>query len=177
MKKELSNEMRDALRSASDLFGKCRVEMAGAILGAMRDICEEDGQNKVIFHNDVDCASCEPVKALVYDAVEEEMYAFDEEMDWPTPITELTGNELFEITQHLMAGNYQFEGEEQGKEDRTMNKKKTYEYCLYIDCDCVEEFETYDEAEAAYEKAVLENPDSVIDVLSADGETSYMGIN
>lgn len=58
-----------------------------------------------------------------------------------------------------------------------MARKKEMEYCLYIDCDCVEEFETYDEAKAAYEKTVSENPDSVIDVLSADGETSYMGIN
>ena len=56
-----------------------------------------------------------------------------------------------------------------------MGKKKVYEYCLYIDYDCVDEFETFEEAEEAFNEAVEENPDSVIDVLSADGETSYLG--
>lgn len=51
------------------------------------------------------------------------------------------------------------------------------EFCLYIDYDCVEEFCNIQAAESAFNKACKENPDSVIDVLSADGEVSYMGIN
>ena len=50
-------------------------------------------------------------------------------------------------------------------------------YDLYIDGDCVESFETMSEARQAYEKAASEHPDSVIDILSADGETSYIGMN
>ena len=55
------------------------------------------------------------------------------------------------------------------------NHKKPY--CLYQDCDCIDEFDFLDEAQEAYEKAVSEHPDSVIDILSPDGETSYMGQN
>lgn len=50
-------------------------------------------------------------------------------------------------------------------------------YGLYIDDECVEEFDTLEDAEIAYEQAVLEYPDSVIDVLSNDGEISFMGVN
>ena len=50
-------------------------------------------------------------------------------------------------------------------------------YNLYMDGDCIAEFDFLDEAQEAYEKAVRWNPDSVIDILSADGETSYMGQN
>ena len=50
-------------------------------------------------------------------------------------------------------------------------------YCLYQDYDCIAEFDFLDEAQEAYEKAVRWNPDSVIDILSADGETSYAGQN
>ena len=49
------------------------------------------------------------------------------------------------------------------------------EFNLYIDYDCVAEYGTIDEAKDAFDKAVEENPNSVIDVLSADGETSYYG--
>ena len=50
-------------------------------------------------------------------------------------------------------------------------------YCLYQDYDCIAEFDFLDEAQEAYQKAVSEHPDSVIDILSPDGETSYMGQN
>lgn len=50
-------------------------------------------------------------------------------------------------------------------------------YCLYQDYDCIAEFDFLDEAQEAYEKAVRWNPDSVIDILSADGETRYVGQN
>ena len=55
------------------------------------------------------------------------------------------------------------------------NHEKPYD--LYMDGDCIAEFDFLDEAQEAYEKAVRWNPDSVIDILSADGETSYMGQN
>ena len=50
-------------------------------------------------------------------------------------------------------------------------------YDLYIDGDCVESFDTLTEARQAYYKAASERPNSVIDILSADGETSYIGQN
>ena len=50
-------------------------------------------------------------------------------------------------------------------------------YCLYQDYDCIAEFDFLDEAQAAYQQAISEHPDSVIDILSADGSTSYLGQN
>jgi hypothetical protein len=50
-------------------------------------------------------------------------------------------------------------------------------YNLYVDCSCIEETNSYDEACILYEQACKDYPDSVIDILSEDGETSYMGIN
>ena len=50
-------------------------------------------------------------------------------------------------------------------------------YCLYQDYDCIAEFDFLDEAQAAYQQAISEHPDSVIDILSADGNTSYLGQN
>ena len=50
-------------------------------------------------------------------------------------------------------------------------------YCLYQDYDCIAEYDFLDEAQEAYEQAVSEHPDSTIDILSADGETSYVGRN
>ena len=50
---------------------------------------------------------------------------------------------------------------------------------LYIDYDCVEEFNDRDKAEKAYNEAVKEHPDSVIDILIENGKDtiSLMGIN
>ena len=50
---------------------------------------------------------------------------------------------------------------------------------LYIDYDCVEEFNDRDKAEKAYNEAVKEHPDSVIDILVENGKDtiSLMGIN
>ncbi len=50
-------------------------------------------------------------------------------------------------------------------------------YCLYQDYDCIAEFDFLDEAQAAYQQAISEHPDSVIGILSADGNTSYLGQN
>lgn len=50
-------------------------------------------------------------------------------------------------------------------------------FCLYQDYDCIGEYDFLDEAQEAYQKAVSEHPDSTIDILSADGETSYQGQN
>ena len=48
---------------------------------------------------------------------------------------------------------------------------------LYVDYDCVEEYDFFDDAYAAFLEACEAYPDSVIDILSADGEISYCGIN
>ena len=50
-------------------------------------------------------------------------------------------------------------------------------YDLYIDYDCVAQFYDWNEAKKAYDNAVQEFPDSVIDILSSDGEISYCGVN
>jgi hypothetical protein len=50
-------------------------------------------------------------------------------------------------------------------------------YDLYIDCDCVCEGLTYEQAKEEFEQACKEHPDSVIDVLTQDGEHSIMGLN
>lgn len=63
------------------------------------------------------------------------------------------------------------------KENYGISDKEYAPYGLYIDYDCVEEFDTLEDAKNAYKQAVLEYPDSVIDILSNDGEKSFMGIN
>ena len=50
-------------------------------------------------------------------------------------------------------------------------------YGLYIDYDCVEEFNSLTDAEKGFNNAVKENPDSIIDILSNDGEQSFFGYN
>lgn len=55
------------------------------------------------------------------------------------------------------------------------NHEKPYD--LYQDCECIAQFDFLDDAEEVFNEAVKLHPDSMIDVLSADGETSYMGIN
>ena len=50
-------------------------------------------------------------------------------------------------------------------------------YDLYIDCDCVAEGLTYEQVEREFKQACKEKPDSVIDVLTQDGEQSIMGQN
>ena len=47
------------------------------------------------------------------------------------------------------------------------------EYNLYIDYSCVLEFDNLNDAMVSFNEAVADNPDSVIDILSEDGEYSY----
>ena len=48
---------------------------------------------------------------------------------------------------------------------------------LYIDYSCIEEFDFFEDAYKAFQDACDQYPDSVIDILSADGEIAYYGIN
>ena len=57
------------------------------------------------------------------------------------------------------------------------NMEEGAPFGLYIDYDCVEEFDHFDDAYVEYLKACRKYPDSIIDLLSADGEISYCGIN
>lgn len=50
-------------------------------------------------------------------------------------------------------------------------------YCLYIDGDCIDEFDFIDIARQAYRQATEDYPESTIDILSADGLYSLAGIN
>ena len=50
-------------------------------------------------------------------------------------------------------------------------------YCLYIDGDCIDEFDFIDMARQAYHQATEDYPESTIDILSADGLYSLAGIN
>ena len=113
MEKQISKEMRDALQSVSERFMDVRGAMADAIHDTMKEILEQDGHNKVVFYGSIDCATCEPIKSLVYDAQCREVFAMPEDNDSPTAVSELTGNELWTMVQCLMAGNYLFEGEEE----------------------------------------------------------------
>ena len=49
-----------------------------------------------------------------------------------------------------------------------------FAYDLYQDCECIAQFDFLDDATEAYNEAVKQHPDSMIDVLSADGEISYI---
>lgn len=54
------------------------------------------------------------------------------------------------------------------------NNNSEYPYNLYVDGDCISEHTTFEEAEKAFIAEATENPDSQVDVLSADGETTYL---
>ena len=58
-----------------------------------------------------------------------------------------------------------------------MEKMQEEEYDLYIWGECVSQHKTLKAAKKAFDEACVEFPDAVIDVLSADGEISYYGIN
>ena len=47
-------------------------------------------------------------------------------------------------------------------------------YDLYVGGDCISEHNKFETAERAFQKAVSDYPDMDIDILSPDGETSYM---
>ena len=55
----------------------------------------------------------------------------------------------------------------------TLNLKKELD-ALYKDAECIDEFDILADAEIEFEKTVKENPDSEIDILSADGETTFL---
>jgi len=47
-------------------------------------------------------------------------------------------------------------------------------FALYKDAECIDEFELLADAEHEFEKTVKENPDSEIDILSSDGEVTFL---
>ena len=47
-------------------------------------------------------------------------------------------------------------------------------YALYSNAECISEHTTFEEAEKAFNNEIETNPDSEIDVLSADGTISYL---
>ena len=47
-------------------------------------------------------------------------------------------------------------------------------YALYSDAECISEHTTFEEAEKAFNDEIKTNPDSEVDVLSADGTISYL---
>ena len=47
-------------------------------------------------------------------------------------------------------------------------------YALYSDTECISEHTTFEDAEKAFNDEIKTNPDSEVDVLSADGTISYL---
>ena len=48
------------------------------------------------------------------------------------------------------------------------------EFDLYCNYDCIGEYDNFDEAKKNFLKEVEDNPTAEIDVISSDGETTYL---
>lgn len=49
------------------------------------------------------------------------------------------------------------------------------EYNLYVNYDCISEHKSFNAAKKAFNREVKADPEAIIDILSADGEKSYLG--
>ena len=71
------------------------------------------------------------------------------------------------------------EAREKAKRDMVGKQKITeivreYPYCVYVEGDCISEHNSYERAEKAFNAIIKKYPDSEVDVLSADGETTCL---
>lgn len=97
-------ENRECLVNAVEKFSQVNCEMIDAIETYVKKVTNE-GEKVVSFKGEIDCASCEPIVKLTYSCDDDSTYAVSDCEDF-TDLSDLTGNELFEICNHLMAKNY-----------------------------------------------------------------------
>lgn len=100
----LNDGTRDEVLSALNKLSEANTAMAVAIERCVDELVENTDRN-IIFKNEIDCSSTDPITGLYYDNGVVVETDYDE-----MALDDLTANELFEICNNLIAGNYFLEG-------------------------------------------------------------------
>ena len=96
---------REILENAVNQFATANSAMCSAIEECVKEIAD-NGKKVVLFKQEIDCATCDPLVQAIYDKMDACVYAVSDQEEYIS-LDDLTGNELFEICNHLMAGNYE----------------------------------------------------------------------
>lgn len=100
MEQKKTNEIFNAMT----LFANANSAMIDAITNVFCNICKK---KDIVFDDEIDVATSNPLFTLVYDKDEDVVYATDEdETEWE--LDDLTGNELFEICKALDGHNWKY---------------------------------------------------------------------
>jgi hypothetical protein len=103
--KNIKNMKREVLESAVNQFSTANSTMCSAIEEYVKELAD-NGNKVVLFKSVIDCATCDPLVQAIYDRMDDCTYIVSDQEDYIS-LDDLTGNELFEICNHLMAGNYE----------------------------------------------------------------------
>lgn len=95
---------KEMLENAVNQFSTANSAMCSAIEECVKEL-SNNSQKAISFISEIDCATCEPIVKAIYDRMDGCTYAVSVQEDYIS-LDDLTGNELFEICNHLMAGNY-----------------------------------------------------------------------
>ena len=105
----MKEETRNICMKALDALSEANDTMIKAIETSVKELTD-NGKKTILFRNEVDCATCDPIAQLTFDNEDDSVYAGSVNDD-EISLDDLTSNELYEITNLLMAGNYElYEG-------------------------------------------------------------------
>ena len=96
---------REILENATNQLSTANAAMCKAIDEVVKELADS-GKKVILLDSKIDCATCDLLIQLEYDTDEKCVYAVSECEDY-IDLSDLTANELFEICNHLMLGNYQ----------------------------------------------------------------------
>ena len=94
---------KEFLEKAVNLFSEANSAMISAIEECAKELTD-NGNKVILFKNSIDGVYSDPIVQLDYIKKEDCIYAVTEQEDYIS-LDDLSGNELFEICNHLMAGN------------------------------------------------------------------------
>lgn len=101
----MNDKTKDICISALNKLSEANSAMIGAIETSVKEITD-NGKKTILFRNEVDCATCDPLVQLDYNKDDDSVY-ITSETEVELSLDDLTANELFEIVNLLMAKNYQ----------------------------------------------------------------------
>ena len=96
---------RTILESAVNQYSTANSAMCSAIEENVKELINGDSNNVILFKSEIDCATCDPLVQLEYSEDDDCTYGVSDVEDYIS-LDDLTGNELFEICNQLMTGNY-----------------------------------------------------------------------
>lgn len=101
----MNEQNKDICVKALEKLSEANSAMISAIETAAKEITG-NGKNTILFRSEIDCATCSPLVQLNYNSELKSAYVISDEED-EVSLDDLTANELLEIINHLMAGNYE----------------------------------------------------------------------